>query len=60
MGDPRLKEFYHRRNPRLVRSSSRYTRSCQNTYNSGITQGRNLVIHKGIQEKGKGEVKFLN
>ena len=59
-GDPRLKEFYRRRNPRLVRSSSRYSRSCQDTYNSGMTQGKNLVIHKGIQENGKGKVKFLN
>jgi len=60
MGDPRLKEFYRRRNPRVARSSSRYSRSCQDTYNSGITQGRNLVIHKGIQGKGTGQVKFLN
>ena len=59
-GDPRLKEFYHRRNPRLVRSSSRYTRSCEDTYNSGMTRGRNLVIYKGIQGKGKGGIKFLS
>ncbi len=59
-GDPRLKEFYHRRNPRIARSSSRYSRSCQDTYNSGINQGKNLVIHKGIHGKGNGEVKYLN
>lgn len=60
MGDPRLKEFYRRRNPRIARSSSRYSRSCQDTYDSGMTQGKNLVIHKGIRGKGNGEVKFLN
>jgi hypothetical protein len=60
MGDPRLNEFYRRRNPRIARSSSRYSRSCQDTYNSGITQGKNLVIHKGIHGKGNGIVKFLN
>ncbi|ODS30046.1 MAG: SprT-like family protein [Candidatus Scalindua rubra] len=59
-GDPRLKEFYRRRNPRLVRSSSRYSRSCKDTYNSGISRGKNLVIHKGIQGKGKGGTKLLN
>jgi hypothetical protein len=59
-GDPRLKEFYRRKNPKLVRSSSRYASSCQDTYNSGIIRGKNLVIHKGIHGKGKGEVKFLN
>ncbi|MDR4498699.1 MAG: SprT-like domain-containing protein [Candidatus Scalindua sp.] len=58
-GDPRLKDFFHRRNPKLVRSSSRYSRSCQDTYNSGISQGKNLVIHKGINEKGNREVKLL-
>ena len=59
-GDPRLKEFYRRRNPKLVSFSSRYSSSCQDAYNSGITHGKNLVIHKGIHGKGKGEVKFLN
>src|SRR3989338_2059425 len=59
-GDPRLKEFYRRRNPKLARSSSRYTSRCQDTYNSGIIRGKNLVIHKGIHGKGKGEVKFLS
>ncbi len=59
-GDPRLQEFYRRRNPRIARSSSRYSRSCQDTYNSGITQGKNLVIHKGIHGKGNGVVKLLN
>jgi hypothetical protein len=60
MGDPRLKQFYRRRNPRIARSSSRYSRSCQDTYDSGMTQGKNLVIHKGIHGKGNGDVKFLN
>jgi predicted SprT family Zn-dependent metalloprotease len=58
-GDPRLKEFYRRRNPKRVSSSSRYSRSCQDAYNSGITRGKNLIIHKGIKGKGKGELKFL-
>ncbi len=59
-GDPRLKEFYCRRNPRLVRSSSRYSNSCQDAYNSGKSQGNNLVIHKGIRGKGNGEIKLIN
>jgi len=59
-GDPRLKEFYRRRNPKLVRSSSRYTSSSTDAYNSGITRGKNLVIHKGIHGEGKGKVKLLN
>ena len=58
-GDPRLKDFFRRRNPKFVRSSSRYSRSCQDTYNSGISQGKNLVIHKGIHENGNREVKLL-
>jgi hypothetical protein len=57
---PRLQEFYRRRNPRIARSSSRYSRSCQDTYNSGMTQGKNLVIHKGIHGKRRGKVKFLD
>jgi len=59
-GDPRLKEFYRRRNPKLVRSSFRYSSGSTDAYNSGIIRGKNLVIHKGIHGKGKGEVKFLN
>ncbi len=59
-GDPRLKQFYRRRNPRIARSSSRYSHSCQDTYDSGMTQGKNLVINKGIHGKGNGEVKLLN
>jgi hypothetical protein len=59
-GDPRLKEFYRQRNPKLVRSSSRYTSSSTDAYNSGITRGRNLVIHKGIHGEGKGKIKLLN
>ncbi len=59
MGDPQLKEFYRRKNPRTARSPSRYSRSCQDTYDSGKTQGKNLVIHKGIHGKGSGETKLL-
>ncbi|MCP5003540.1 MAG: DUF2786 domain-containing protein [Planctomycetes bacterium] len=58
-GDPRLKDFFHRRNPKLVRTSSRFTKSCQDAYDSGINQGKNLVIQKGIREKGNGEVRLL-
>ncbi|MCF6147437.1 MAG: DUF2786 domain-containing protein [Candidatus Kuenenia sp.] len=59
-GDPRLKEFYLQRNPRRVQTSSRYSRSCQDAYTSGIHQGKNLVIRKGIYRKGNGEIKYLN
>ncbi|GJQ59294.1 MAG: DUF2786 domain-containing protein [Candidatus Scalindua sp. AMX11] len=58
-GDPRLKDFFHRRNPKLVRTSSRYTKSCQDTYKSGISQGENLVIQKGVHGKGNSELKLL-
>ena len=59
-GDPRLKEFYHQRNPRRIRASSRYSKTCQDAYNSGVSQGKKLVIHKGIRESGNGEVRCLN
>ncbi|MBM4055720.1 MAG: DUF2786 domain-containing protein [Planctomycetes bacterium] len=58
-GDPRLKEFYRRRNPKRVRASSRYSRSCQDAYASGISQGKKLVIHKGVHGKSNGEIKHL-
>lgn len=58
-GDPQLKAFTRRRNPRLVRSSSRHSRNCNDTYRSGVAQGNNLVIHKGIREKSSGDVKLL-
>ncbi len=58
-GDPQLKAFTHRRNPRLVRSSSRYSRSCKDAYRSGVIQGNHLVISKGIPERRKGEVILL-
>lgn len=58
-GDPQLKEFYRRRNPRIIRSSSRYSRSCQDAYNYGVARGKNLIIHRGIKGKGRGEVRFL-
>ncbi|GAX61791.1 hypothetical protein SCALIN_C27_0190 [Candidatus Scalindua japonica] len=59
-GDPRLKEFYHRRNPRTAHSSSRFSKSCNDTYNSGMDQGKNLVIHKGVQGDSKGRGRLLN
>lgn len=58
-GDPRLKEFYRQRNPRLTRSSSRYSRSCQDAYNSGMSRGKNLVIRKGIHDKDNAEIRCL-
>ena len=59
-GDPRLKEFYRQRNPRRTRTTSRYSRTCQDAYNSGVFQGKKLIIHKGVRESGNGEVKYLN
>ena len=59
-GDPRLKEFYHQRNPMRTRASSRYSKTCQDAYNSGVSQGKKLIIHKGIRESGNGEVRCLN
>ncbi len=59
-GDPRLKEFYRRRNPRRARSTSRYSHSCQDAYDSGKKQGKSLVIHKGIHGNSKGGGRLLN
>ncbi|MFN3531358.1 MAG: hypothetical protein ACK41Q_02430, partial [Candidatus Brocadia sp.] len=59
-GDPRLNEFYHRRNPKRIRTFSRYSRTCQAAYNSGVSQGKNLIIHKGVRESSSGEVRYLN
>ncbi|KKO17971.1 MAG: SprT-like family protein [Candidatus Brocadia fulgida] len=59
-GDPQLREYYQQRNPRRTRASSRYSRTCQNAYNSGVFQGKKLIIHKGIRESGDGEVRYLN
>ncbi len=59
-GDPRLKEFYHQRNPRRTCASSLYSKTCQDAYNSGVSQGKKLVIHKGIRESSNGKVRCLN
>lgn len=59
-GDPELKAFVQRRNPRLVRSSSSYSRSCKDAYRSGLARGSNLVIRKGIHKKGQGRAELLN
>ncbi|HHT9138609.1 MAG TPA: SprT-like domain-containing protein [Candidatus Wunengus sp. YC60] len=59
-GDPRLKEFYRQRNPRRTRTFSRYSKTCQDAYNSGVFQGKKLIIHKGVRKSGNGEVKYLN
>ncbi|NUO08616.1 MAG: DUF2786 domain-containing protein [Candidatus Brocadia sp.] len=59
-GDPRLKEFYRQRNPRRIRTFSRYSRTCQDVYNSGVSQGKKLIIHKAVREGSNGEAKYLN
>ncbi len=59
-GDPRLKEFFFRRNPRRSRTSHRYSTSCHEAYASGINHGKNLVIRKGVHGKSNGEIKYLN
>ncbi|MBM4064380.1 MAG: DUF2786 domain-containing protein [Planctomycetes bacterium] len=59
-GDPRLKEFYLQRNPRRTRTFSRYSKTCQDAYNSGVSQGKKLIIHKGVRESGSREVRYLN
>ncbi|TVL95511.1 MAG: hypothetical protein CV082_10665 [Candidatus Brocadia sp. BL1] len=59
-GDPRLKEFYYQRNPRRIRTFSRYSRTCQDAYNSGVSQGKKLIIHKGVREGGSKKIKYLN
>ncbi len=59
-GDPRLKEYYRRRNPKIRYSVSRYSRRSKAVYESGISRGKTLVVHKGIHEKKREKVKLLN
>lgn len=61
-GDPELKKYYRRRNPKIQKRPSYYTRGCQKTYNSGINRGKDLVIHKGIHSgpSPTGKIRLLN
>ncbi len=58
-GDPQLSAFFRKRNPKLLRSSSSYSKSCNETYRSGKAKGKTLVIHKGIHGKRQGALRFL-
>lgn len=58
-GDPQLHAFFKKRNPRQRRSTSRYAKSNEAAYRSGIAQGKTLVIHKGIQGKRNGVLQYL-
>lgn len=58
-GDPRLQEFFRKRNPKRVRVASRYAKSSKSAYLSGIAQGLRLVIHKGLQGKRTGAIQSL-
>ena len=59
-GDPRLREYYRRRNPRICTERSYYSGSSKDAYNSGLNKGKDLVIHKGIHDHNLGKVRFLN
>lgn len=59
-GDPRLREYYRRRNPRICTERSYYSGSSKDAYNSGLNKGKDLVIHKGIHDRNLGKVHFLN
>lgn len=59
-GDTRLHEFYSQKNPRRIRTYSRYSRTCQNAYNSGVFQGEKLIIHKGVRKSADGEIGYLH
>lgn len=59
-GDPELKRFYRRRNRKIRKSAFSYSSSCKDAYNSGVSRGKNLVIHKGIKTGGSGEVRLLS
>lgn len=59
-GDPGLKDYYHRRNPKIQQSVFYHSRSCKEAYNSGIARGRNLIIHKGVNARQSGKVYFLD
>ena len=54
------RSFIAKEIPRRTRTTSRYSRTCQDAYNSGISQGKKLIIHKGVRKSGNGEVKYLN
>lgn len=59
IGDSQLKEYFHRKNPRIKRTTSCYSRSCREAYNSGLTSGKRLVIHRGITTRNSGRVYLL-
>ncbi|MFQ5730285.1 MAG: DUF2786 domain-containing protein, partial [Waddliaceae bacterium] len=59
-GDPSLMAYYRRRNPRRVHSFSKISRSCRDAYRSGMTQGENLIIHKGIHGSSNEGIQLLS
>lgn len=59
-GDPKLKEFYRRRNPKISTSACRYSSSCDETYRTGFARGKKLIIHKGMHGKRSGKTNLLN
>lgn len=59
-GDPALKKFYRRRNPKIQRMSFQYSKTSRDAYNSGLARGKSLVIQKGINTGSSGKVYLLN
>jgi len=58
-GDPQLKAFYRRRNPRIRQSTFHYSKSSQDAYDSGVKSGKKLVIQKGIKGQHSGNTNLL-
>jgi hypothetical protein len=59
IGDSQLKEYFHRKNPKIKRSTSRYSASCLEVYNCGLNSGKHLVIHRGLTTCNSGRVYLL-
>jgi len=59
IGDSQLKAYFHRKNPKIKRSTFCYSRSCREVYNSGLSSGKHLVIHRGITTHNSGRVYLL-
>lgn len=59
-GDPNLREFFRRKNPKIRNSRFLHSKSCEDAYASGKARGKTLVVHKGVQEGKSGKVRLLS
>ncbi len=57
LGDPRLEELIHRRHPRLRKFGARI--SMTSAWQDGKTEGKKIVLRKGVSEATGGRGKLL-